>query len=124
MEEKYLSDKELEELIAGVEASGMHQAPFYLRSEIMEKIERQEKKKKAFVRRELLFYSLKIGIAAAAALMFLTFIPAEDWKNRLEKQPVSIAEEEEREQWTEVVNQKAKELCNWLSETAESMRFR
>lgn len=123
MEEKYFSDKELEELIAEVEANDMHQAPFYLRSEIMGKIERQEKRKKAFVRRELLFYSFRIGIAAIAALLFLTFIPEKEWENRLEKQPISIAEEE-KVQWTEAVNQKTKELCNWLSETAESMRFR
>lgn len=75
---EYLSETELERLIMEVEEREMLQAPSYLKREILRKIQRkyypivpiQKKNKKA-----LLIYRIKVGMAAAAAILLLCILP-------------------------------------------------
>lgn len=79
---QYLSDKELDALIAEVEAGGMIAPPIYLKSQIMGNISSEvsieipeSSMKKRRINRQLTLYSLKIAAAAAVAVFSLTAMP-------------------------------------------------
>ena len=79
---EYLSEEELNDLICQVEEKEMLRAPAYLKRETLQQIRQEnrllcpapvlEKRR----RRDLTLYSLKVGIAAAAAIAALFLMPA------------------------------------------------
>lgn len=75
---EYLSDDELFQLIAEVEENEMIQAPFYLKQEILHRVEEESKdrrkKKQKSANIQFLTFSLKVAVATAAsiAVLFLT----------------------------------------------------
>lgn len=81
----YLSDEELTRMICQVEDHEMLRAPAYLRVEtaaMLRRMSRQEKlvpfpagRARQEKKRELFFYSLKVGAAAAAAMIMLIGMP-------------------------------------------------
>ena len=70
---EYLTDEELEKLIADVEMHGMLECPSYMRQEVLEKTRVSLKKRK----QQLLIYSFKVWAATAAALVLLFILPAQ-----------------------------------------------
>ncbi len=87
LKEAYLTDEELERLIAQVEQEPMLQAPSYLKDEILnslseqdEKMQQWQAKVKSFnrsqSRKQLWLYSVKVAVGAAAALVMLWITPA------------------------------------------------
>lgn len=87
LKESYLTDEELERLIAQMEQEPMLQAPSYLKDEILNSLSQQDEKMKQWQakakfydrsqsRKQLWFYSAKVAIGAAAALAMLWILPA------------------------------------------------
>lgn len=85
-EYRYLSDEELEAMIAGVEEREMIASPVYLKKLIMDEALKQVseapkvqivsyKERKAAANRQLIFYSAKIISAAAVAVFCLLAVP-------------------------------------------------
>lgn len=80
-EYRYLSEEELDSLIADVEKDGMVKAPVYLKQEILKKAVSDGKgkalssEKKTAARIQLFVYSAKIIAAAAAAVYCLILMP-------------------------------------------------
>ena len=85
--ESYLTDEELEQLIAQVEQEPLLQAPSYLKDEILHSLSEQDEKMKQWQtkakpysrsqsRKQLWIYSVKVAIGAAAALVMLWITPA------------------------------------------------
>lgn len=71
-EKEYLSDDELEQLIAEVEAEPLLHPPREFQSEILQTIRQKRKRKKDA---QLFFYSVKVIAASAAALLILITVP-------------------------------------------------
>ncbi len=76
MKYQYLSDDELEQLIASTEGTGMLQAPKRIQTAVWEKVAEKEtpvpvSRTAAGKRLQLAVYSLKVGLAAAAAIFML-----------------------------------------------------
>ncbi|MGN0483104.1 MAG: hypothetical protein ACI4HI_06100 [Lachnospiraceae bacterium] len=84
----YLSDEELQNLIADVEAHHMLQAPSYLKAEILTQAQQMKEKQLPAVeqnrkpvqlrqkrKQQLFFYRLKVSAAAAAAILLLFCLP-------------------------------------------------
>lgn len=94
--QEYLSDEALEALIRETEEGPMIKAPEYLEENILHKIEQQQKvivyKEKVSAKRKLLTYSMKVMVAAAAAIAFLIVVPTveqqsdQTWKLMWQKQ--------------------------------------
>ncbi|SEA24966.1 hypothetical protein SAMN02745687_02271 [Lachnospiraceae bacterium NK3A20] len=70
---EFLTDRELDELIADVETKGVLPAPASIRENVLMQIHRETKRK---VRATLTVYSLKI-MTVAAAVMILAFHPSQ-----------------------------------------------
>ena len=68
----YLTDDELDRLIADVECQGLLQSPSYLRNEVLAGTENSLQKRKL----QFYIYSVKVCAAAAAAIFVLFTIPA------------------------------------------------
>lgn len=81
----YLSDKELQSLIEGVEQEAMIHAPHYMKQSILDRIESEERVTAISSHRsskvQLITYAMKVGVAAAAAIVLLVLIPAKDYGN-------------------------------------------
>lgn len=82
LKEGYLSSEELDALIRQVETQEMLQAPSYLKEEILLCVKEEtgqngpgDRKK-----RELFAYSLRVGLAAAAAIAMLFLMPVEEYR--------------------------------------------
>ena len=84
--QEYLSDEALEALIRETEEGPMIKAPEYLEENILHKIEQQQKvivyKEKVSAKRKLLTYSMKVMVAAAAAIAFLIVVPTVEQQSR------------------------------------------
>lgn len=90
-EYNYLTEEELEAMIADVEAKSMLASPVYLKEQIMEEIRKEtavplphkEKpiRKKPNVR--LLLYSAKIMAGAAAAVLCITVVPLDSGREMI-----------------------------------------
>lgn len=87
LKEAYLTDEELERLIAQVEQEPMLQAPSYLKDEILNSLSEQDEKMQQWQeklkllnrsqsRKQLWLYSVKVAVGAAAALVMLWITPA------------------------------------------------
>lgn len=81
-EYRYMTDKELEALIAGVEDHGMLAPPVYLKELIMKEAKglaavRKKGIDKKTARRVLMVYRAKVIGAAAAAIFCLVMVPME-----------------------------------------------
>ena len=81
----YLSDKDLQSLIQSIEQEDMIHAPHYMKQSIMDQIESEERVTAISSYRsskvQLLTYAMKVGVAAAAAIILLVLIPVNDYGN-------------------------------------------
>jgi hypothetical protein len=68
----YLSDEELEKLIAGAEAETIIKAPDDLEDKVIARIESSERKKTV----DFATYCLRVGFGVAAAIALLTIVPS------------------------------------------------
>lgn len=129
--ESYLSDAELSALIEQVEEREMLKAPSYMKDEIlfrrdasMRKImpipvppltQRQRK-------RELFFYSLKVGLAGAAAIVMVFLFPVTEsgegfplakgnWPDGAKRQNAVVERLNER---TDMICERLDEVSAWL----------
>jgi len=76
--QEYLSDDELQRLIAEVEADGMLRAPSYLKAEIFSKLDSGAgRRKRASKGWRLFTYSAKVAFGAAAAIAMLWIVPSD-----------------------------------------------
>lgn len=79
----YLSDEELQSLIESIEQEELIHAPHYMKQSILEQVESEERINAISSHRsskvQLVTYALKIGVAAAAAIVLLVLIPVEDY---------------------------------------------
>ncbi len=67
----YLSDEELQKLIAGAEAEANIKAPDDLEDKVIARIESSERKKTV----DFATYCLRVGFGVAAAIALLTIVP-------------------------------------------------
>ena len=73
---KIYSDEEINNLISDVEENYMLKAPLNLKNDILDKIKKDEiKTKKRKDNITLTFYSIKVGITVAAAIVILLITP-------------------------------------------------
>lgn len=98
----YLSEKELQSLIDSIEQEEMVHAPQYLKESILDKIMSEERINSSSSHRsskvQLITYAMKVGAAAAAAIVLLVLIPVKDH--------CSFMDEETRyEEWLDYQNQ-------------------
>lgn len=105
----YLSDEELQNLIQSVEQEGTIHAPQYMKESILNQIQRQETVTAISNHRsskiQLITYSMKVFVAAAAAIALIILIPVKD--------PGSFPEEKASyEQWVNQQNGKDEEVDN------------
>ncbi|MCH4192620.1 MAG: hypothetical protein LKF52_09955 [Butyrivibrio sp.] len=93
--EEYLSDEELEKLIAETETDKVFNPPEYLEAETLQKIGtyRMERRIKRS-RREFSLYALKISAAAAAAILVIFTTPSAE---RLHQMKDSVPRQEQQD---------------------------
>ena len=125
----YLSDEELSRLISQVENHEMLRAPAYLKEETVSRMRQlsperesaplivagREREKK----RALIFYSLKVGAAAAAAIVMLFALPVREIESaqRREQSRVSRISDQISENLGARANELSQNLgriSNWL----------
>lgn len=125
----YLSEEELQQLIAETEEQMPYRAPDYLEQMILQKA----KPVTASKNRQLFSYSLKIVAAAAAALALIFTIPVTQ-ENDYEAYRRQIAEEQQKrkEEWEKTrgekstmqnVNDRTNEICRLLSDKTSELLF-
>lgn len=79
---KIYSDEEINSLINDVEDNFMLKAPPNLKNDILDKIKKDEEKTKRHKDDvTLTFYSIKVGVTVAAAIVILLITPYSDPKN-------------------------------------------
>ena len=79
---KIYSDEEINSLINDVEDNIMLKAPPNLKNDILDKIKKDEEKTKRHKDDvTLTFYSIKVGVTVAAAIVILLITPYSDPKN-------------------------------------------
>lgn len=110
--EEYLSDEELENLIAFVEENEIVPAPFYLKESILEKARKEvvpvKSKQSAHV--QFLSFSFKVALATAAAIAVLFIAPAEiKMVSSVSERPV------QKVTITEKIVGKSNEICEYLN---------
>ena len=127
--QEYLSDEALEALIRETEEGPMIKAPEYLEENILHKIEQQQKvivyKEKVSAKRKLLTYSMKVMVAAAAAIAFLirpnmeTYVAeAKEQVNKdLQEQKEKAKKRSEEQNFLQSVNDASSAFCNFITET-------
>lgn len=97
----YLSDEELQSLIESIEQEDMIHAPYYIKQSILDQVESEERITAISSHRsskvQLITYAMKVGVAAAAAIVLLVLIPVKDYG--------SFPDDETRyEEWLEYQN--------------------
>lgn len=112
----YLTDEELEKLIADVELHDMLTCPSYVGQEILEKTQVSLRKKKL----QFYAYSFKVCAAAAAAIVLLFTIPVEP------QMPVMTqnAAAEEQFSFTRELSKHANSICESLNEFSDMLIMR
>lgn len=79
---KIYSDEEINSLINDVEDNFMLKAPPNLKNDILDKIKKDEEKTKRHKDDvTLTFYSIKVGVTVAAAIVILLITPSSETKN-------------------------------------------
>lgn len=114
-ERNYLSDDELEKLIADVEQEPMRRAPEYLERMILKKTEQNAVRWSQFAA-----YSAKIVAAAAAAIALIITMPEIERQSEIHQQEV---EQEERKSVTTSINEATSSFCNQLFEKTNELLF-
>jgi len=133
-EQGYLSEEELNDLIAEVEGSGGVAPPVYLKDCIMDAargikvISIDAEKRKRAAKLQFITYSLKIFTAAAVAVFCLTVVPLDlttgyapadrsrverridENMERHEERNKKLLERTEKSDWKEVIDTKSEEL--------------
>ena len=129
--QEYLSDEALEALIRETEEGTMIKAPEYLEENILHKIEYKEK---VSAKRKLLTYSMKVMVAAAAAIAFLVVVPTVEQQSRpnmetyvaeakeqvnkdLQEQKEKAKKRSEEQNFLQSVNDASSAFCNFITET-------
>ena len=132
--QEYLSDEALEALIRETEEGPMIKAPEYLEENILHKIEQQQKvivyKEKVSAKRKLLTYSMKVMVAAAAAIAFLIVVPTVEQQSRpnmaeakeqvnkdLQEQKEKAKKRSEEQNFLQSVNDASSAFCDFITET-------
>lgn len=126
---EYLSEEELQRLIAETEEQLPYRAPDYLEQMILQRA----KPVTASKSRQLISYSLKIAVAAAAAITLIFTIPVtqendyEAYRKQVEAEQQKRAEEREKARGEKSrmqnVNDKANELCRLLTDKTSELLF-
>lgn len=121
-----LTDKELNALIAEVEASGMLRPPVDFKAHVMEKTKRADiqlvvQTQKMNKGLQLFFYSLKIGMAAAMALFFLFWMPQDFSLPQTESSQEMNWDMEPRESMAERWDKGADKVAEQLKNFAEQL---
>lgn len=126
---EYLSDQELEQLMA--EASqGSLAPPEYLSRQIIETSRQQRRnlrrKKALSAKRQLLTYSMKVTLATAASLALLFFIPMVEESSRMTPEQLQAyrselqqeaIEERENQRETQRKEMDKEGVLSWLNDT-------
>lgn len=128
---EYLSDAELDALIRQVEEKEMLRAPVYMKDEILFRRDAGMRKIMPIAvppltrrqrKRELFFYSLKVGLAGAAAIAMVFLLPMAEsgegfplagrgWPDDTRRQNVVVERLSER---TDTICDRLDEVSNWL----------
>ena len=81
----YLSDEELQCLIESIEQEELIQAPHYMKQSILDQVESEERINAISTHRsskvQLITSAMKVGVAAAAAIVLLVLIPVNDYSS-------------------------------------------
>ena len=134
--QEYLSDEALEALIRETEEGPMIKAPEYLEENILHKIEQKVivYKEKVSAKRKLLTYSMKVMVAAAAAIAFLIVVPTVEQQSRpnmetyvaeakeqvnkdLQEQKEKAKKRSEEQNFLQSVNDASSAFCDFITET-------
>lgn len=110
----YLTEEELEKLILDVENQGMLSCPSYLRGEILQRTEVSLQKRKL----QYYAYSIKVCVAAAAAIWFLFTVPI---GNMLTPQTVAAREQVS---FTDKLNRQTSVVCESLNDFSDMLILR
>lgn len=132
MTKEYLSDEELQRLIDEAERAPLLAAPSYLKTEILQKADRMalqpaQKRGRPMLPPSWQFavYSLKVGLAAAAAVLVLLYIPMKPGEFSLPRIKFQVeAKETLFGGITSMVDQKTNEFCGYLSELTNRKNFK
>lgn len=130
----YLSEEELNDLIAEVESGGLVASPVYLKDHIMDAVRGSQvisldaEKRKRAAKLQFIAYSLKICTAAAVAVFCLTVVPMDfstgsaladrnkverridENMERHEERNKKLLERTQKNDWKEVIDTKSEEL--------------
>lgn len=107
-EKEYLSDEELEKMIAEIEAQPLMHPPADFKNEIVHTIRKKRKHRKDM---QLFLYSLKVTAASAAAILILISVPQTIY-SREEALQRSMEKQVRREENTNKVNEYLETLNN------------
>ena len=122
MKQEYFSEDELEKFLDVLEENEMHEAPFYLKQQIMQKalksqrgdLDNQKRIMSTVQKREWIIYNCKITLAAAAAILVLFLFPVggngtvQEEYNGMSKISNTIGE-------------KSESICNVFSQISDKM---
>ncbi len=112
----YLTDDELEKLIADVEEREMLTCPSYIRQEVLGKTQVSMQKKKL----QFYAYSFKVCAAAAAAIVLLFTIPVEPQMPAM-MEDISV---EEEFSITEELSKRTNSICESLNTFSDMLIFK
>ena len=112
----YLTDEELQKLIASVESSDLLSAPGYLKDAIIQKAAPKRPRRQ----HELLLFSAKIITAAAASIALLFTMPDFEQMGNFPQRSIITAERPAEntgdDSFLRKFNQKANEFCSMISD--------
>lgn len=115
-----LSDEQIAQMIAEVEAKEMLPAPRHLKANVLEKVARQ---KKAERERRLLSYRTQVLVTVAASLAVLILLPAQGQGSgryqELQRQAYQLREEAADSSWERYQRQ---EEQKWQSDESDSLQ--
>lgn len=124
MKQTYFSEDELKSFLEDIEENNMHQAPFYLKEEIMKQvfpkqrvsqIPLEKRKLSRAQKRKWIIYNCKITFAAAAAIILMFIMPMESGGMKLQNETGTMT------QVTNRIESGSERLCNILSNLSDQM---
>lgn len=118
MKKEYFSEEELEAFLNEVEEHDMHEAPFYLKQEIMKQAflngNIYEGKLSKMQKRKWIIYNCKVALAGAAAIFLLFSLPIGEWQ--MQKDDVNTIN-----RVTDCIGLKSEGICNVLSDISDKI---
>ncbi len=115
-EKKYMSERELMELIESAENEPLSKAPGYLKEQILYKASKQD----FFSRQNAFFiFSAKVAAGAAASIALLFLLPDMTHYDRFPKNTAVLYENEHS--LIKSLNEKSAQFCNFITDTANSV---